>query len=215
MVRPPAPLAMAVTLLVVFAAAVFADSSQDAIAKFSAAWKGVKTYTCTVEVHELKGKDVQDRLYHLRFSRPHDTRMDIIGGDGRGSAAVWRGGDQVRGHQGGMLRSIRVNVDIHSRLATTLRGTTIAQANYGALLSHLQSTSARSFVAKRVGDNLEVTASVSDPSRNEDVTREVFVLGRDGLPRQYLQYSKDTLVKRVIYSDVKVNVALPPDTWQV
>src|SRR5690348_9208341 len=94
-------------------AATPVDPVQNLLGKFSAAWEGTRTYQCTIASRELKGSRVQDRVYLIRFSKPLDTRIDIVSGDERGSAAVWRGGNRVRGHQGGILAAIRLNVDIH------------------------------------------------------------------------------------------------------
>src|SRR5476649_342397 len=121
--------AAAVALLSVPHAALGTQAADDAIAKFSSAWDAVHTYTCTIAAHEVRGKDVQDRVYKLAFSRPNNLRMDIVGGAGRGGAAVWQGGDTVYGHQGGFLSFVRLHLNIHDPKAVSLRGTTVAQAS--------------------------------------------------------------------------------------
>jgi hypothetical protein len=208
-------MAMTSAAVVLFATRAYADPVQDAIGKLVAVWGTINTYECTVASHEVKGTNVQDRVYHIRFEKPLETRVDIIDGDGRGSAAVWDGGDRVRGHQGGMLSMIKLNIDIHNKLATSIRGTTIAQANFGALVEHLKSMDPGVLHITTDGDKTLLVAQEDFPSPDTDVTKEVYIIGPDGLPTEYFQYAEDDVVKHVIYSDLKINIDLPPATWQL
>jgi outer membrane lipoprotein-sorting protein len=191
------------------------DLVQDAIGRLVATWDKINTYECTVSSHEVKGTDVQDRVYHIRFEKPLETRVDIVDGDGRGSAAVWDGGDRVRGHQGGMLSMIKLNIDIHNKLATSIRGTTIAQANFGALIEHLKSQDPSFLRVTTDGDKTVLVVQEVFSAPDTDVTKEVYIFGADGLPIEYFQYAEDEVVKHVVYSDLKINIDLPPSTWQL
>jgi hypothetical protein len=192
-----------------------ADPAQEVIARLAAIWDKINTYECTISSHEVEGTDVQDRVYHLRFEKPLETRVDVVDGDGRGSAAVWDGGDRVRGHQGGMLSMIKLNVDIHSKLATSIRGTTIAQANFGALVDHLRSLDPSSMHVTADADKSVLVVEEDFPAPDTDVTKEVYFLGPDGLPTEYFQYAEDVVVKHVVYSDVKINIDLPASVWEL
>jgi outer membrane lipoprotein-sorting protein len=187
----------------------------DALEQYAAAWVKLTTYTCTITSHEVNGSRVQDRVYAMFFQKPHDTRLNITGGDGKGSAAVWNGGDTVTGHQGGWLSAIKLNLNIHAHLATTIRGTTIADANWGAIYTHLTSLKSTAATAESDGSNTTITVPVTDPSSDDGVTKEVVVLGKDSLPVEYDQYEGDQQVKHVVYSDVKLNVTIPPSTWSI
>jgi len=198
------------------AALASSDASQAAITKFEANWNAIKTYTCTITSHEVRGADVQDRVYHFSFSKPFDTRAEIIGGDGHGSVGVWRGGDKVRGHQGGILSGIVVNVGLHSRLATTMRGTTFAESNLGSLLDHLKSLPVAWLDAKTDGKTTLVTVTNPNPPADSDaVTKESYFFGPDGWLTSYEEYAGDTLVKRVTYSEMKLNPDLPASTFEI
>ncbi len=163
-----------------------------------------------------RGREVQDRVYHIFFQKPLKTRAEVVDGDGKGSVAVWEGGDRVRGHQGGFLSFIKLNLDIHNRLAVSLRGATIAQVNMGWLLQHLQSIEAKNFAFSQHGTNSVLSAHVHYPAPDNDVVGEVYVFGPNGLPIEGSQYGDNALVlKHVVYSDYQLNVTLPPSTWQI
>ena len=179
-----------------------------ALARFAAAWEPVQTYTCTVTAHEVSGTRVQDRVYSMWFRKPYDTRMDVTAGDGRGGAAVWHGGDTLRGHQGGFIISfVKLNLNIHDSRATTIRGTTIAQANFGAILDHVKGTTG-TLDTTTAGDKTTIDLAVADPSSDESVTKERLVLGASGLPTEYDQWEGGTLVRRVAYTDLVLDPAL-------
>ena len=208
--------AAALTALVSIPHAALASPAGDhALAQFSTAWKGVRTYTCTVAAHEVRGKDVQDRVYHMAFARPNNMRMDIVGGAGRGGSAVWTGGDSIYGHQGGFLSFVKLHLNIHDAKAVSLRGTTVAQASFGALLARFQSLKTSSLDAKSKAGLTTLTATISNPASEGGVTREVLVFGANHLPVEYYEYLGDVVVDLVRYSEYKGNVTLPASTWKI
>jgi hypothetical protein len=149
----------------------------------------------------------------MSFRKPSDARMDITGGDGRGSAAVWHGGDTVRGHQGGFFSFVKLNLSIHDSRATSIRGTTIAEASFGALLDHVKGLAGATVDAKSDGDKTDISVAVADPSSDSNVTKELMVLGPSNLPVEYDQWEGDTLVKHITYTDVKLNADIPDSTF--
>ena len=181
-----------------------ASSGETSLAKFAAVWDELNSYTCSLSAHEVLGTRVQDRSYNFVFRKPYDTKMDITGGDGKGGAAVWHGGDTLRGHQGGFLSFVKLNLNIHDGRATSIRGTTIAQANYGAILDHVKSLKG-TVEASAVDNGTAIDFSVPDPSSDESVTKERVVLASNGLPSEYEQWEGDTLVRRVVYTDVVID----------
>ena len=191
-----------------------APSGESALAKFSTAWNKLNSYTCTLSAHEVLGSRVQDRTYNLIFRKPYDTKLNITGGDGKGSAAVWHGGDTLRGHQGGFVSFIKLNLSIHDGRATSIRGTTIAQANFGAILDHVKSLNG-TVESKTSGDSTTIDFGVPDPSTDQNVTKEQVVLGADGLPTEYAEWEGDTLVRHVVYTDLVVDPPLSASAFNL
>ena len=132
----------------------------------------------------------------MYFQKPSDTRLNITGGDGKGSAAVWHGGDTVTGHQGGWLSAIRF----------------LPAASTSSTLAALKSPA---MTADTIGGNTTITVPVADSTKDNGVTKEVLVLGKDSLPVEYDQYEGDQQVKHVVYSDVMLNATIPPATWSI
>lgn len=190
-------------------------SAAQALARYKAAWESVNTYRCTVIAHEALGTRAQDRVYDLWFAKPHEARMDITAGDGRGSAAVWEGGETVRVHQGGFFSFIKVRLNIHDPRATSIRGATVAETNFGWLYDHLTSLRTKSISAAWNGAAIAIAAVVADPSADGDVTKEVVTLGPSGLPVEYDQFEGAAQVKKVFFTDLQLNPVIPPSKFSL
>lgn len=183
------------------------SAGEAALAKFTTVWEKLNSYTCSLTAHEALGTRAQDRDYDLTFRKPYDTKMAITGGDGKGGAAVWHGGDTLRGHQGGFISFVKLNLNIHDSRATSIRGTTIAQANFGAILDHVKSLKG-SVEATASPDATTLDFGVPDPSNDEAVTKERLVIAANGLPSEYDQWQGDTLVRHVVYTNVVIDPQL-------
>ncbi|MDP9110859.1 MAG: hypothetical protein M3M96_04430, partial [Candidatus Eremiobacteraeota bacterium] len=117
--------AVAFTILAVSHGNATAANSAPALGAFDAAFAKITSYTYKLRSHEVKGSDVQDRVYAYSFLKPHFAKTLIESGSGKGSGGVWAGGDQVSGHQGGFLSGIHLKIDLHDGRAVSLRGYTI------------------------------------------------------------------------------------------
>ena len=105
--------------------AASATKEAPAIAAFDQTFAGVTDYTCVLHSHEVNGTKMQDRTYQYSFMKPHYLKTLILSGDGKGSGAVWVGGDQVSGHLGGVLSGIHVKINLQDPRALSLHGVTI------------------------------------------------------------------------------------------
>jgi outer membrane lipoprotein-sorting protein len=195
--------------------AVATPAGDAAVAKWTTAWATVQTYTVTMTAHEVRGNDVQDRVYNLYYAAPSHVRMDIVDGAGKGSQAVWNGGETVDGHQGGFLRFIHLHLKVTNPLAVSMRGITIAQATFGAVLDMIKALKTSSLDATIVGDTTTITALVADPTTDGGVTKDVVFLASNGLPTGYDQYEGDVDVNHMVYTDTKLNVPMPDSTWSI
>jgi outer membrane lipoprotein-sorting protein len=202
-------LALAALILAPWTPAAGTSTAGDQeLAKFSADWDKVNTYTCTITAHEVSGTNVQDRVYEMWFQKPHNTRMNITAGDGQGSAVIWDGSDRVYGHQGGWKAMFKKHLNLHDRLATSIRGTTVAEANFGAILDHIRGLKGATIGPTRTGTQVKIDVAVADPTADNNVTREMIVLGDDALPVEYDQWEGDSQVKHVAYTGVQLNIAI-------
>jgi hypothetical protein len=146
------------------------------------------------------------------------VKLDITAGPGRGGGAVWTGGDQVSGHQGGILSGIHLKVGVHDGRATSLRGDTIDSGTIGAMLSMFKNAKGTVTESdeKTVDGVLtdELSLKVGDLEALSGVTRVDLYLSRTThLPIRREFYVGDQLVKSEQVTDQKINTGLKPSDF--
>jgi outer membrane lipoprotein-sorting protein len=192
---------------------VRAANQAPAIAAFDRAFAAINDYTCILHVHEAKGTQSQDRVYQYQFMKPHYVKTLILEGDGKGSGGVWVGGDQVSGHQGGILSGIHLKVSIDDPRATSLRGVTIPQGllqrivdDYTTIPGKLTQTD-----GGKVGgvDTDRVELKVADPSSNYGISDQVLYISREThFPVRQILYSGSQVALDENVTDLKTDVGL-------
>lgn len=202
-------LALAAALLPMAATAAGAP----AIAAFDDTFAKVNDYTVMVQAHETKGNQRQDRTYQYWFKKPNLAKTLIVAGDGNGSGGVWNGGEQVSGHQGGMLSWIHLKVGLHDSRATSLRGYTIPE---GLLQNEVDKyKTIPGDLSQRTGPMIdgvatdEIDLKLADPAKYDGVTRMTIYLNKQThWPVRQIRWAGDQIVADETFKDLKTNVGL-------
>lgn len=195
------------------AAPLRAENSAPAIAAFDQVFATTNDYTCEIHAHEVKGTTVQNRVYQYSFMKPHYVKTLILDGDGKGSGGVWVGGDQISGHQGGILSGIHLKVGLHDSRAVSLRGFTIPDGMLQTLV-HRYATTAGTLTQAPGGklngaltDRLDL--KVADPSTNDGITEQILYLSQEThWPIRQILYEGSNIILDQTISDLKTNVGL-------
>lgn len=193
--------------------AVRAAQTAPAIDAFNASFAQVTSYTYKLHSHEVKGTDVQDRVYDYSFMKPHFAKTLIESGAGKGSGGVWTGGDQVSGHQGGFLSGIHLKVDLHDGRAVSLRGYTIPDglpqnivARYADIKGDL-TQSAGGPITRANTDLLDL--KVADPANNGGVSEQKLYLSQaTHWPLREIFYAGNQVVLDQSFTDYNLNAGL-------
>ncbi|MGA2393004.1 MAG: hypothetical protein ABSH03_06630 [Candidatus Lustribacter sp.] len=193
-----------------FVASVTAGALADPVSDFAAAWAKVDDYTVTIKVHETDGKNVQDRVYHYAYKKPHFAKIDVVSGPGRGSGSVWSGGDHVKGHQGGFLSGIKASIALTDPRAVSLRGDTMDQASFQSVADDFANGKIEGASTAATVDGVAadvVTIDLATPANG--VTKRVVALSKvTHLPVRRSGYAGDTLVKQEDFSDLSIDPGL-------
>lgn len=208
-------LMLAASLLALGAPAVTsAAQTAPAISAFRAAFANTTSFTYKLHSHEVKGTDVQDRVYDYSFMKPHYAKTLIESGAGRGSGGVWAGGDQVSGHQGGFLSGIHLKVGLHDGRAVSLRGYTIPQglpqevvATYTDVKGDLKQTNNAGVIDGVQTDLL--TLKVADPASNGGISEQKLYLSeKTHFPLRQILYDGKTPVLDQSFTDWNLDAHL-------
>lgn len=177
-----------------------AAQTAPAIAAFNRAFANTTSFTYQMHSQETKGSSVQNRVYAYSFMKPHFAKTLILSGDGSGSGAVWTGGDQVSGHQGGFLSGIHLKVGLHDGRAVSLRGYTIPEglpqsivATYENVRGDLKESNNSGAIEGQQTDLL--TLKVADPASNGGISlQKIYLSQKTHFPLRQLLYAGDKVV---------------------
>jgi hypothetical protein len=182
--------------------AASAATPSGAGAAFLDAWAKVPSYTANIKVHETKGTDIQDRTYHYAYLKPHFAKIDITGGPGRGGGAVWKGGDTITGHRGGIVSMIKLTKPIHDPEAVDLRGGTISEASFENVAENIKAAASATNGEETVNGTQFDTVTVPYKDANGATKRVIFLSRSTHLPARRVTYAGDTVVETEDFTDV-------------
>lgn len=183
-------------------AAASAATPSGAAAAFLEAWAKVPSYTCNIKVHETKGTDIRDRTFHYAYLKPHFAKIDITGGPGRGGGAVWKGGDTVTGHRGGMVSFVKLTKSINDPEATGLRGGTIAEASFENMGEAIKAAATATNGEETVNGTAYDTVTMPFTDSSGATKRILFLSRTTHLPARRVTYAGNTVVATEDFSDV-------------
>jgi hypothetical protein len=180
---------------------------------FELAWAGIAAYTATVTFFERKDARVQNTVLDYGFRKPSSATVHIIKGPNAGVTLEWSGGDTVVAHRGsGLLAMFKKKYALHDPLATTIRGSSVDQLSFAAILSHAQDTpGAITEAPGPVIDGIPTAAVTLIPTSSvadTGLTREVVAINSlTNIPMRVLGYDGPILVRQVDFSSIKLELA--------
>jgi hypothetical protein len=179
---------------------------------FEYAWGGVAGYSTAIAVFEHKGAQVQNVVFDYTFHKPSSATVHVVRGPNAGVTLEWNGGDTVVAHRGsGLLAMFKKTFSLHDPLVTTIRGSSIDQLSFAAILSHGQNTPGTASQAPGpVIEGVPTQAVAIVPTSalaNTGLTLEIVDLSSTTyMPVRVLGYDGATLVRQVDFTNTKLNV---------
>jgi outer membrane lipoprotein-sorting protein len=180
------------------------------VAAFAQAWADITGYSATVTIFDQQGTQTQNIVFEYVFSKPSNVTVHVIAGPNAGVTLTWNGGATVVAHRGsGLAAMFKKTLSLHDPQVTTLRGSSIDQLSFGAILAHGQQSSGNlSEAAGEVIDGVAanaVTLTAAGPATDAGLTREIVELSTlTHLPTRVLGYEGSTLVRKIDFSNVKL-----------
>jgi len=178
-------------------------------AAFENAWANISAYNATVTTFEQKGTQTQNTVFDYTFRKPSSATVHFIKGINEGVTVVWNGGTTVTAHRGGFLALFKKTFPLHDPQVTTIRGSSVDQLSFAAILAHSQGTPGT--ISQATGPTIlgipteAVTLVATSSIANTGLTREIVDISTTtNLPIRVLGYEGDTLVRQIDFSNVKL-----------
>lgn len=179
-------------------------------AAFEQAWANITAYSATVAIFEREGTQVPSSVLDYTFRKPSSATVHFVAGKNAGVTLVWDGGATVVAHRGsGLLALLRKTFTLHDPQVTTIRGSSIDQLSFAAILSHARGTPG--IVSQEAGTTIlgipteAVTLIPTSSVTNAGLTREIVDISvPTDLPLRVLGYEQETLVREIDFSNIKL-----------
>jgi outer membrane lipoprotein-sorting protein len=177
--------------------------------EFSHAWSEATGYSATVTVFEQKGTQTENLVLDYSYRKPSNATVRIVQGNNAGVTLVWNGGTTMQAHRGsGLMAAFKKTMAVDDPHATTVRGSTIDQLSFDAILAHAQQTPGS--VAQLPGAPIDGLATdevrlIPTNAADDGLTLEVVDVSKTThLPVRILGYEGPVLVRSIVFSDVKL-----------
>jgi outer membrane lipoprotein-sorting protein len=179
-------------------------------AAFEQTWAGITAYSATVTVFEREGTQVQSSVLDYTFRKPSTATVHFTAGVNAGVTVVWNGGNTVVAHRGsGFVALFKKTFTLHDPEVTTIRGSSIDELSFAAILAHLQATPGT--LSQTAGPPIlgipteRVTLVATSPIADTGLTSEAIEFaGPTSLPLRILGYTGATLVRQIDFSNIKL-----------
>jgi hypothetical protein len=185
------------------------DAAGRALDAFARAWSAIASYSATVTLFEEKGDRTQEAVLKYTFRKPSIATAYEAAGANAGVTLDWDGGDSVTAHRSGFLHLLKKTLPLHDPVATTIRGSSIDELSFGAILSHAEHVAGTMSVAP--GDVINgvpteaFTLVPTNAAADAGLTREVLDLSTTThLPVRVVGYENTTEVRKIDFSVVAV-----------
>jgi hypothetical protein len=178
---------------------------------FALTWASISGYSARVSVSEEHGAKTQQESFDYTFSKPSTATMHMVTGPNAGVTLEWNGGATVVAHRGsGFVAMFKKTFPLHDPQVTTIRGSSIDQLSFSAILTHGADTAG--VIASGTGPIIggfatdEVTLVPANAVIDTGLTLEVIDFSKDThLPVRLLGYESTVLVRTIEFSNVVVH----------
>ena len=171
-------------------------------------------YQCRIDTFCTDGKRIEKRLLNFYFKKPRMIRIDLLKGNqlfDEGSVGVFKDGDTVTGHRGGILSSILMTVHKKSPFATTLRGEAFDEIDMEAVLDNLLDylINGACFLIEDETSYM-ISCIPYDEEQNKGISKDIAWFDKDTLTiTRFQRYEGTTLVQEAEWSDYIINAGIP------
>jgi outer membrane lipoprotein-sorting protein len=177
--------------------------------QFTNTWADIAGYRATVTVFEQKGTQAQNMVLDYSYHKPSNATVRIVQGKDSGVTLVWNGGSTMQAHRGsGLFAQFKKTLAVDDPLALTIRGSSIDQLSFDAILAHAQQTpgsASQSTGAVIDGLPTDEVRLATEPSLDNGLTLEIVDVSKTThLPVRILGYEGSVLVRSLSFSDIKV-----------
>jgi hypothetical protein len=161
---------------------------------------------------------MESSTLRIAFRKPHYARCEVVDGHGAGGVAVWRGGDKVLVRPPGLLSRFVLALDRNDAHVVDARGRGCGQTTLENFATDFEAGGAvsESPGPEVAGESTDVVTWIRNPGASgTDSKKELFIAKATHLPVESEEFAGEKLVAQSYYKDIRLDVGLPFDTFQL
>jgi len=186
----------------------------------------VQDYYCDCTLVNFKGKKPVETGARFYYMKPSQVRVEVVSSDYRNGSIVVRGNDKIRGVGGGLLKSLKMNLDDDSRMLKLPNGYCVVRTDFPSLYadvkksvangSQCRTTSAPTEVITADGTQKLLVFEVFDKSNSDEIMlHRILIDPKNKLPIEWGVFKEGKLVTTNYFRNLAVNQGVPPEKFQL
>jgi outer membrane lipoprotein-sorting protein len=187
----------------------------------------VQDYSCDCTLVHFKGKKPTEMTGRFYYLKPGQVRLEVVSKDYRNGSVVVRGSNnKIRGVGGGMLKSLKMNLEEDSRMLKLPNGYCVVKTDFPSLYADVRKSIANGSQCRTLSDPTEVNTAhgtqkllvfeVFDRSDSGEVMKHrVLIDPNTKLPVEWGVFQNGNLITTNYFLNLAVNQGLPADKFKI
>jgi outer membrane lipoprotein-sorting protein len=191
-----------------------------------AAAHSVEDYSCECTLLNFKGKRPTDTGGKFYYKKPGQVRVEAVTRDYRNGSVVVRKDSKIRGVGGGLLRSLKMNLEEDSRMLRLPNGYCVVKTDFLSLCADVKksvdsgglcrATKAPVQVPTTDGQrNLYVFEVYKHSGSGDEVVHRVLVNPKTMLPVEWAFFKDGKILTTNLFKNVTTNKGLNSDLFTI
>jgi outer membrane lipoprotein-sorting protein len=193
----------------------------------AASANAVQDYNCDCTLVSFKGKKPVETGGRFYYQKPSQVRVEVVSKDYRNGSIVVRNSDnKIRGVGGGMLKSLKMNLDEDSRMLRLPNGYCVVRTDFPSLFADVKKSIGNGSQCRSTQGPIEVNTAnglqkllvfeVFDKADSTEIMKHrVLIDPKYNLPVEWGVFKDGKLITTNFFLNLAVNQGLPPEKFQL
>jgi outer membrane lipoprotein-sorting protein len=202
------------------------SDGREILQSLNAAASSVDDYYCDCTMFSFKGKRPADTGAKFYYKKPGQVRIEAVTRDYRNGSVVVRNNSAIRGLGGGMLRSLKMNLEENSRMLRLPNGYCVVKTDFPSLYADVKKSIADGCKCRATKTPVEVPTvdgqqkmfvfEVSKPTASgEELVHRVLVNPKTMLPIEWAFFKDGRIITTNHFRNMTTNTGLSKDLFTI
>jgi outer membrane lipoprotein-sorting protein len=186
----------------------------------------VEDYSCDCTLWNFKNKRPSQSDGRFYYKKPEQVRVEAVTRDYRNGSVVVRRDGRIRGMGGGMLRSLKMNLDEDSRVLRLPNGYCVVKTDFPSLFEDVKQSIKNGCLCRATAVPTEVPTAEGRQSlyvfevyrrtaSGEELVHRVLINPQLMLPIEWAVYKNGRIITTNLFKNLSTNKGLSKDLFTI